>query len=234
MTVDSTSNNYLHLAYSYRASLLSPQRVPSHIYDKRSTWNCRRNSRRTSGVSSRRSSRRVVSWKPHPQSKKKRVSSISKKSSISVNIRRTIATISSLTSSLSQNDIDHLIRFHKITAFENHQIIVFHTQSILFVFGFLFFPCWWIGGFCMHPVIEHDIEKLKDKSTLMVVHPSLLANSRTSSRLICLMDNEHYIQNAHYHSILSFHRWNRIMTFVSFGLIVIFIVLIVWYYVQYK
>ena len=74
---------------------------------------------------------------------------------------------------------------------------VFHQQSVLFLFGFLFFPCWWIGAiFYKHERIENnnnDADKTYQDDqgqrrnttiTMVPVHPSLLANGRIGSRLL--------------------------------------------------
>lgn len=47
--------------------------------------------------------------------------------------------------------------------FHSHK--TFHTQSLLFLFGFLFFPCWWLGWYlstdpppcCVATSLYHDI-----------------------------------------------------------------------------
>ena len=74
---------------------------------------------------------------------------------------------------------------------------VFHQQSVLFLFGFLFFPCWWIGAlFYKHDKIENnnnDADRIYQDDqgqrrnttlTMVPVHPSLLANGRIGSRIL--------------------------------------------------
>lgn len=66
-------------------------------------------------------------------------------------------------------------------------IPVFHTQSLLFLFGFLFFPCWWIGAFLRRqpqPPLSPTKEGYQAQYSLISVHPSLLANGRVSSRML--------------------------------------------------
>lgn len=118
--------------------------------------------------------------------------------------RLTVATISTLTSETT------------ILADESHHDqSIFHTQSLLFLFGFLYFPCWWIGGYYLKVDLP-DLER--------PIHPSLLANGKTTSRLLW-----HDISTDN----LLFYHWNRCMSLVSILLLILETSLIIWYYVAY-
>ena len=136
--------------------------------------------------------------------------------------RQTIATISTLSS--HTNSEATLVHFHQAVAPGQD---IFHTQSLLFLFGFLFFPCWWVGGFYLKvnnvsALPELDVEKR------MTMHSPLIANGRTASRILLrlpaassdslLMDTKQL-----------FHVWNRLMSVVSIGLTLLMIGLLVWY-----
>ncbi|KAI9011927.1 hypothetical protein CLU79DRAFT_839210 [Phycomyces nitens] len=148
-------------------------------------------------------------------------------------------------------------------------IPVFHAQSLLFLFGFVLFPCWWIGAFLLENE-EEELKKLDNGTntttspispihppTLLVVHPSMLANGRTASRLLWLDEpgtpdrpvvartvssttlvqsksqysrSQQFIWRSQYLKELAmFQRWNRIMSFVSIALIATVVAMLLWY-----
>lgn len=132
---------------------------------------------------------------------------------------------------------------------------VFHTQSLLFLFGFLFFPCWWIGAFCIdennattnlckyirlckrqqHPALSAPP---KPPST---VHPSMIANGRASPQLWAVLRKKNQIQEQQ--QMLAsepeswrrerelFRSWNRYLSFMSLILVAVIIAMLVWYQV---
>lgn len=106
---------------------------------------------------------------------------------------------------------------------------IFSRQSLLFLFGFLFFPCWWIGAFCTHVTPPKNVRQ----SSAMAVHPSLLANGRVASRLFLLLpdEEEHVVPAAWYSEQEMFRRWNRYMSFASVPLLAIILSMLSWYYV---
>ncbi|KAI7854878.1 hypothetical protein BDC45DRAFT_507140 [Circinella umbellata] len=72
---------------------------------------------------------------------------------------------------------------------------VFHQQSVLFLFGFLFFPCWWIGALLYkhekkrnnndnNKIYQNNQQQRNTTISMIPVHPSLLANGRISSRIL--------------------------------------------------
>ncbi|KAI8069780.1 uncharacterized protein B0P05DRAFT_589238 [Gilbertella persicaria] len=130
-------------------------------------------------------------------------------------VRQTIATISTFTSTANT----YLVYTSPLSD------PVFHSQSLLFLFGFLFFPCWWIGGFYlkMEPIPCVDMEQS------VIVHPSLIANGKTSSHVLQSVVIVHANKTD---SIRFFYRWNRHMSFVSIGLLMIMLGLLIWYFVQ--
>ncbi|KAI9499168.1 hypothetical protein BDB00DRAFT_221436 [Zychaea mexicana] len=109
------------------------------------------------------------------------------------------ATISSASaSSTARNSIPTTVSFVGLVSSHNdylHHPPVFHTQSLLFLFGFLFFPCWWIGAFCCYQQQPQKVNNTLDGcrqqqcyqqqqkqhyQTMIPVHPSLLANGRVA------------------------------------------------------
>ncbi|KAI9278694.1 hypothetical protein BDA99DRAFT_578346 [Phascolomyces articulosus] len=98
---------------------------------------------------------------------------------------------------------------------ENGYPPVFHTQSLLFLFGFIFFPCWWIGAFCQTQQEKEEEARYQEQKqqkhstlTMMPVHPSLLANGRLSSRILWIPqheDEEKGIAYQHYHQFYHQH-----------------------------
>ncbi|ORY97319.1 hypothetical protein BCR43DRAFT_513744 [Syncephalastrum racemosum] len=106
---------------------------------------------------------------------------------------------------------------------------IFSRQSLLFLFGFLFFPCWWIGAFWVHSTPPKDVRQ----SSAMAVHPSLLANGRVASRLFLLLpdEEEHVIPADWYTEQQMFRRWNRYMSFASVPLLAVILSMLSWYYV---
>ncbi|KAI7868707.1 hypothetical protein BDF14DRAFT_1789986 [Spinellus fusiger] len=128
--------------------------------------------------------------------------------------RHTIATISSLTSTCTNirdrssyppafiptcypQDIEHFPQMSDVWVSMPPMplpIPVFHTQSILFLFGFICFPCWWVAAFLL------EVEKIKKEKqptdayttlrppNVLVVHPSMIANGRTTSRVLWMED----------------------------------------------
>jgi hypothetical protein len=123
-----------------------------------------------------------------------------------------MATISTLANTNSETTtLNHI---------DNYGNNIFHTQSLLFLFGFLFFPCWWIGGYCLKIEVR-DIESI-------TVHPSMLANGKTCSRMLWLSNGKDEMNE-----IQLFYRWNRCMSFVSIGLMFIMTSLIIWYYISF-
>jgi hypothetical protein len=157
--------------------------------------------------------------------------------------RQTIATISTNTNSDTATLNHHTITT-AATTINHHRYhhyppaSVFHTQSLLFLFGFLFFPCWWVGGYYIKVAQESkdpmDIEEKK----MMTVHPSLLANGKTSSRLFWVPpplpppSTKTIILNQD--TIIFFYKWNRFMSLISVGLTFCIIGLLIWYCVKYK
>jgi hypothetical protein len=131
--------------------------------------------------------------------------------------RQTLATISTLTSVASQTPA---------VVYQQPIILpTFHQQSLLFLFGFLFFPCWWVGGYVLR-VAQTDEEK-----QTMVVHPSLLANGKTSSRLFWLPSPSNPQVPTY---ISTYCNWNRIMAKASIGLVLVVISLLIWYFIQFR
>ncbi|KAI9478793.1 MAG: hypothetical protein EXX96DRAFT_260437 [Benjaminiella poitrasii] len=173
--------------------------------------------------------------------------------------RQTRVTISTLTS--SSNSSCATTKHSSISTFKNKDMLqlvcppeeqdpicddhIFHTQSLLFLFGFLFFPCWWVGGyflkaediFCESLTDNDDLEK--NDIYLMTVHSSLLANGKASSKVFQFpfsnssqaLGNLSRYQSSNYRAL--FYKWNRIMSIVSIGLVMVIISLFLWYFVQY-
>lgn len=147
--------------------------------------------------------------------------------------RLTIATISSLTT--STNDSDTIIAIpnehHHPYHYYYPERSIFHTQSLLFLFGFLYFPCWWIGGYYLK--VEGTASAADLESQQQPVHPSLLANGKTTSRHLPLY---HWWQPSamqQHDDRLLFYHWNRCMSLVSIVLLIFETGLIIWYYVAY-
>ncbi|KAG2197055.1 hypothetical protein INT47_009771 [Mucor saturninus] len=135
--------------------------------------------------------------------------------------RLTVATISTLTSSNTSSSSPLPIdSFKRMTPVVN----VFHLQSTLFLFGFLCFPCWWVGGYCLPA--KHTAEY---GQVMMAVHPSLLANGRMCSKTLWTCTD----YDPEKDTILMFYRWNRFMALVSVALVLFILSLFIWYYVAY-
>ncbi|KAI8369164.1 hypothetical protein EDC96DRAFT_573907 [Choanephora cucurbitarum] len=132
--------------------------------------------------------------------------------------RQTITTISTLTSSSTMT-------YHLYQPPDKEPII--HAQSMLFLFGFLFFPCWWIGGFCL----KVNRGTLDDLEKSVMVHPSLLANGKTASRILESVAVGRPIRTEQT-SVYIFYQWNRYMSMASIGILVVVIALVIWYLVQ--
>ncbi|KAJ8653421.1 hypothetical protein O0I10_010967 [Lichtheimia ornata] len=135
---------------------------------------------------------------------------------------------------------------------------VFHTQSLLFLFGFLFFPCWWVGAFLLRKQPQQQPSLLPTKEgyqahyNLISVHPSLLANGRISSRVLWVPQQQHYSSNSTLRVVSTslpdipgsrtswarrleqeyemFQKWNRYMSFASIVLILIIVAMLAWYH----
>ncbi|KAI9351887.1 hypothetical protein BD770DRAFT_393549 [Pilaira anomala] len=143
-------------------------------------------------------------------------------------IRHTIGTISTLTTQAC-SDITTLKTRTTKRSVEN----IFHTQSTLFLFGFLWFPCWWVGGYWLK--IEVNRLNLEERQQ-MSIHPSLLANGKMCSRILWVSNNttttaEEVCEEED--TVELFHRWNQVMSYVSVVLILLIVSLLVWYYVGY-
>ncbi|KAG2229032.1 hypothetical protein BDF21DRAFT_430369 [Thamnidium elegans] len=102
---------------------------------------------------------------------------------------------------------------------------IFHVQSILFLFGFLWFPCWWVAAYWFK--IEPDRLNREEKQVVMI-HPSLLANGKTCSKSFWVSP----VQEK-FGTVELFYRWNKVMSLVSVGLVVCIVCLVIWYYVGY-
>lgn len=183
-----------------------------------STWNpASTANKRTNSIS------RVKRWQSQQRKRASR-SSITTHSN-----RHTITTISTLTFS-NKNSILHW-QCHQGRDTQDpshpnqHLHSVFHTQSLLFLFGFLFFPCWWIGGFYIK-VVTNDIE-----TTTIIIHPSMIANGKTSSRLFQLPQHADIgsLSSSSFDEILFFYRWNRCMSIFSIFLVLVVISMLIWY-----
>lgn len=181
------------------------------------TWNVVSPTKKTSSIS------RVKRWKSQ---QKKRAS----RSSTITNNRHTITTISTLTFS-NKNSIhwQHTYQQHQQENYEQHQRlhIVFHTQSLLFLFGFLFFPCWWIGGYYSNCTrsFNTDIE-----IATIIIHPSMIANGKTSSRFFQLPHNfSRMKEDSSFDEILFFYKWNRYMSIFSIFLLLLVVSMLIWY-----
>lgn len=188
------------------------------VYTKKRphTWDPVRLARKSNSIS------RLKRWKSQQRRR------ASRSSAITADNRHTITTISTLTFS-NKNSILHW-QCHQENAKDQcrqHQRphSVFHSQSLLFLFGFLFFPCWWIGGYYVK-CVTNDIE-----TTTIIIHPSMIANGKTSSRLFQLphyadMDSK---SSSSFDEILFFYKWNRCMSIFSIFLVLIVISMLVWY-----
>lgn len=200
----------------------------------------------------------------HPTSSWPPITATSTASSTLSFFRRALPTISSVTRSTSS--------IFTVTGFFSHYAPsrksfaisssippppVFHAQSLLFLFGFLFFPCWWIGAFC----IDYDTTSCSSythrwqrattsaaTATLRrpsTVHPSMIANGRASSQLWATLKNSQ-IQNLQIGQHQQqqqqpcepeswrrerelFRRWNRYLSFISLVLLAVIIAMLVWY-----
>lgn len=105
----------------------------------------------------------------------------------------------------------------------SYYVHVFHSQSLLFLFGFLFFPCWWVGGYYLKLEQTQKCDAIEER----VVHPSLLANGKTCCKTLpplpCMTSvHEYYLES-------TFYKWNRIMSVISIILLVIFTFLLFWH-----
>lgn len=104
---------------------------------------------------------------------------------------------------------------------------IFHKQSLLFLFGFLFFPCWWIGGYYLDIPCKDDNEQV-----WTIIHPSLIANGKTSCKILWLPGGPKVKSREAYEKAL-FYRWNRIMSQISVGFIILITALFIWYFIMY-
>lgn len=147
-------------------------------------------------------------------------------------LRHTMLTISTLTSTTcSRTHCSFPKRAREeLVCGERTPDTIFHVQSLLFLFGFLFFPCWWIGGYYIKPVYLNDVEG--SPKGRITVHPSLLANGRTASRFFVELSAVE-AANHDVTFMYSFYRWNRRMSLVSIALVMLVIGLLVWYFVQF-
>lgn len=112
-----------------------------------------------------------------------------------------------------------------VTPFLAPQNNIFHVQSVLFLFGFLWFPCWWIAAYWFK--IEPDRLNREEKQVVMI-HPSLLANGKTCSKSFWVTPVQEKVG-----TVELFYRWNKVMSLASVGLVVCVVSLVVWYYVGY-
>lgn len=135
--------------------------------------------------------------------------------------RQTMATISTLTTyTHSDGTTLNNVPLNQV------ETNIFHLQSTLFLLGFICFPCWWVGGYYLE--ISQDRINLEEKQ-VMAVHPSLLANGKTCSKTLWISVT-HDLETD---TMFLFHRWNRVMSLVSVGLIIFISSLLIWYYVVY-
>ncbi|KAI9259308.1 hypothetical protein BY458DRAFT_517429 [Sporodiniella umbellata] len=89
------------------------------------------------------------------------------------------------------------------------------TQGWLFLFGFLCFPCWWIGGYRL------------SKPQPVIVHPSVLANGHTATLFLSELEED---QLSISHLSVFFYRWNRYMAWVSLAYVLAIVGLFIWYF----
>ncbi|CAO3638398.1 unnamed protein product [Cunninghamella blakesleeana] len=118
----------------------------------------------------------------------------------------------------TQSSISILPSIHK------KPIPTFHTQSILFLFGFLFCPCWWLGWYL-------GSKKYKFNNQ---IHPPPSTSSSSSPSNHHLYDESYFhlwSSTSYYHEIQCYSKFNRMLSIVSFFLIFIIIALFVWYYI---
>ncbi|KAI7900758.1 uncharacterized protein BX663DRAFT_562815 [Cokeromyces recurvatus] len=131
-----------------------------------------------------------------------------------------------------KNEIEDII---SIYSQENHPYI-FHTQSLLFLFGFLFFPCWWIGGyFIKMDNSHHDLEKKTSHDDNSVyVHSSLLANGKTTTKKLVWIPSSSsptsHLYQSNYNDL--FYKGNRMMSIISIGLVIVILSLFLWYFLE--
>ncbi|KAI8374383.1 uncharacterized protein BYT42DRAFT_402389 [Radiomyces spectabilis] len=71
--------------------------------------------------------------------------------------RQTMMTISSLSNTTRPSSLSSAK--YPLPPTSTH-VPVFHTQSMLFLFGFLFFPCWWIGAFLIKEEKDEEDDKM--------------------------------------------------------------------------
>lgn len=138
--------------------------------------------------------------------------------------RQTIITISTVSTIEPQQQSSPTTRV--LGPQQPPHVHVFHTQSLLFIFGFLFFPCWWVGGFYLK--LEYALEEKQDEE--MAVHSSLLANGKTYCKTLPSSPYEPVIE---YYLASTFYKWNRIMSIMSILLLVFMIILLIWYFLKY-
>lgn len=176
---------------------------------RRQTWTCK---------SRHRSSLVISRWYSLHQKRRQRISK-----ALPYHTRRT--TISTLTTTSTKSYSNN------VTLIEQHQQVlcfypsIFNTQSILFLFGFLFFPFWQVGGY----YLKEPNEMMDVEQTWVTVYPSLLANGKTSNKIFWLSN----VQQARQNESMLFYRWNRLMSLVSIGLVILVIGLFIWYFIQY-
>jgi hypothetical protein len=199
---------------------------------KRSTWTC--NPKRYSSYSANR----IMRWRSqHYRKRTTSQSSLLSPQQVSIPLhhqilRNTMITISTLTSTTCSRAHCSRIQTQTNEDFYGEQIpdSIFHIQSLLFLFGFLFFPCWWIGGYYIKVDSSSDVEA--SPKSRITVHPSLLANGRTASRFFVELP----VIEAANHNVAFvpwFYKWNRRMSLVSIILVMLVIGLLVWYFVQF-
>ncbi|KAI8144707.1 hypothetical protein BJV82DRAFT_56653 [Fennellomyces sp. T-0311] len=141
------------------------------------------------------------------------------------------ATISSATASTTHYSLPTTHSFIGLVSYHDTHPPVFHAQSLLFLFGFLFFPCWWIGAFC-----HYEEKPAKDRpQTVMPVHPSLLANGRIASRILWMPQHDEEKQEKRkslFEQERAMYRlWNKYMSFASLALVALVVAMLVWYHI---
>ena len=165
--------------------------------------------------------------------------------------QHTIATISSLTTSIpsspqsSSRPSSHPSRPFSLSTYP--PLPVFHTQSLLFLFGFLFLPCWWIGAFWYphgispEPGVSPAMDEEGVVPSLIVVHPSMFANGRAVSHVLISPAPPIKKPSRNYDHLLAleresrmYHRWNRIMSVASIGILATVISMLAWYQLGYR
>lgn len=213
-------------AYHHRKSLLQSKNK-TNKKRRPSTWNC--HSTRLSNIRHYTISPRVSKWcEEHNKRQRLSVKSSNNGSFLPhpFNKRQTIATISTLTTHTNSDTTT----LNNTTVMNDHicnvEENIFHIQSTLFLFGFLCFPCWWVGGYYLQ--IDQDGMNFEEKQ-VMTVHPSLLANGKTCSKILWIP----VVHELNTDTATLFYKWNRLMSLVSIALILFILSLLVWYYVVY-